>query len=67
MADLANLDDKKDPIKEACLARDAKEYKPIRDGLAHTARLTDLAKQKLTTVYENIKGRIKTLLSNKDK
>ncbi|MGB3342260.1 MAG: ATP-binding protein [bacterium] len=66
MNDLANLVDKKDPNKEACLARDAKEYKPIRDGLAHTARLTDLAKQKLTTVYENIKGRIRTLLSKKD-
>jgi len=67
MDKLANLVDKKDPIIEACLARDAKEYKPIRDGLAHTALLTDSAKQKLTTVYENIKGRIKTLLSNKDK
>lgn len=67
MDGLANLIDKpKDVMKEACLARDAKEYKPIRDGLAHTALLTDSAKQKLTTVYENIKGRIKTLLSNKD-
>ncbi len=68
MDDLANLVDKPQNItKEACLARDAKEYKPIRDGLAHTALLTDSAKQKLTTVYGNIKGRIKTLLSNKDK
>ena len=63
MADLANLKDKKDPIKDACLARDAKEYKPMRDAIAHTALLTDVAKQKLTTVYENIKGRIKTLLA----
>jgi hypothetical protein len=67
MDGLANLVDKKDPITEACLARDAKEYKPIRDGLAHTALLTDPAKLKLTAVYENIKGRIKTLLSGKDK
>jgi hypothetical protein len=66
MAYLANLDDKKDLNKDACLARDAKEYKPMRDAIAHTALLTDLAKQKLTTVYENIKGRIKTLLSKKD-
>ena len=67
MDGLANLVDKPiDPMKEACLARDAKEYKPIRDGLAHTSLLTDLAKQKLTTVYENIKGRIKALLSKKD-
>jgi len=63
MDHLANLVDKKDPIKEACLSRDANEYKPIRDALMHTALLTDEAKQKLSSVYENIKGRIKTLLS----
>ncbi|MDP2208176.1 MAG: ATP-binding protein [Bacteroidota bacterium] len=63
MNDLAYLVDKKDPTKEACLARDANEYKPIRDALSHTALLTDVAKQKLTSVYENIKERIKTLLS----
>jgi len=61
---LANLVDKKDRVKEACLARDASEYKPIRDAMAHTALLTDEAKTKLTTVYENIKGRIRTLLSS---
>lgn len=64
---LANLSDKKDPIKEACLARDANKYKPIRDALAHTALLTDEAKRKLKTVYENIKGRILALLSRKTK
>jgi hypothetical protein len=63
MDDLANLVDKKDPHKEACLARDANEYKPIRDAVAHTARLTDGAKAKLSTVRENIKGRVKTILS----
>jgi len=63
MGSLANLVDKRDPNKEACLPRDGKEYKPIRDALAHTALLTDVAKKKLTTVYENIKGRIKALLS----
>ena len=62
MDDLAALVDKKDPNKEACLLRDAKEYKPIRDALAHTALLTDVAKNKLTTIYENIKGRVRTLL-----
>jgi len=61
---LAYLVDKKDPVKEACLARDANEYKPIRDALAHTALLTEVAKGKLTSVYENIKGRVKTLLSS---
>jgi hypothetical protein len=64
MDDLANLADKaKDPLKDAGLSRDASEYKPIRDAVAHTALLTDLAKNRLTTVYENIKARIRTLLS----
>jgi hypothetical protein len=64
MDDLANLvDKKKDPAKEACLARDANEYKPVRDAVAHTALLTDAAKAKLSTVRENIKGRVKTILS----
>jgi hypothetical protein len=67
MDGLANFVDKKDPLKEACLSRDAKEYKPIRDALAHTALLTDKAKEKLTTVYSNIKGRIKALLSKSSK
>ena len=65
MDSLANLVDKKDRTKEACLARDAAEYKPIRDAIAHTALLTDPAKAKLTTVSENIKERVRTLLAGK--
>jgi hypothetical protein len=65
MNDLASLVDKKDPLKEACLARDANEYKPIRDAVAHTALLTNTAKAKLATVRENIKGRVKTLVGSK--
>ena len=63
MDDLANLVDKQDPIKDASLARDAKEYKPMRDAVAHTSLLTNTAKYRLTMVYENIKGRIKILLA----
>lgn len=63
MDDLANLVDKVDPAKEAGLSRDAKEYKPVRDAMAHTALLTDLAKTKLNLTYENIKARVKALLS----
>jgi hypothetical protein len=60
---LANLVDKPtDILKEAALARDAKEYKPIRDAVAHTALLTDAAKSKLTSVRENIKERVKTIV-----
>jgi hypothetical protein len=63
MDHLANLVDKsKDPMKEAALSRDAKEYKPIRDAVAHTALLTNPAKKKLTSVRENIKERVKSIL-----
>lgn len=65
MDDLANLVDKRDPAREACLPRDANEYKPIRDAVAHTALLTVAAKTKLSTVRENIKGRVRTILTNK--
>ncbi|MEK7133789.1 MAG: ATP-binding protein [Patescibacteria group bacterium] len=65
MSHLANLVDKKDPAKEACLARDANEYRPIRDALAHTALLTDVAKKKLTSVFENVRGRVQTLIAGK--
>lgn len=63
MDHLANLVDKKDPLKEACLSRDANEYKPIRDAVAHTALLTTAAKAKLGTVRENIRGRVRSILS----
>ena len=61
MQGLANLVDKTGG--QNSLPNDAKQYKPIRDALMHTARLTDEAKRRLTSVYENIKGRIKILLS----
>lgn len=61
MTSLAKLVDTRGQIN--CLHNDSKQYKPIRDALMHTARLTDEAKRKLTTVYENIKGRILVLLS----
>ncbi|MBF0458428.1 MAG: ATP-binding protein [Nitrospirae bacterium] len=63
---LANLIDKfkHDSPPQASLSRDATEYKPFRDAIAHTARLTDKAKSRLTTVYDNIIHRLKKLLSN---
>lgn len=63
MDGLANLVDKTDQPTSS-LSRDAKEYKPIRDALAHTALLTDLAKSKLTSTYQNLKSRINTMLNN---
>jgi hypothetical protein len=67
MGHLANLVDKaKDQYKEAALSRDAREYTPIRDAVAHTALLTDPAKKKLTSVRENIKGRVKEILDENE-
>ena len=64
MDDLAYLaDNEKDKIKRATLLRDAIEYKPIRDALAHTSRLTAVAKKRLSMTYENIKARIISLLN----
>lgn len=55
-------DENKDKTKGATLLRDAMEYKPIRDALAHTSRLTKIAKTRLNITYENIKARIIALL-----
>lgn len=63
MDDLANFVDKPtDQLKQAGISRDAKTYKPVRDAVAHTAILTQVAKQSLNTTFENIKARIKKLL-----
>lgn len=45
------------------VVQDAKEFKPIRDALAHTSLLTNEAKAKLTSVFNNIKARIIQLLN----
>lgn len=52
----------KGETKKASLHRDAQEYKPIRDAMSHTSRLTKAAKNKLNATYENIKARIVYLL-----
>lgn len=52
----------KGEIKKASLHRDAQEYRPIRDAMSHTSRLTKAAKNKLNATYENIKARIIHLL-----
>jgi len=64
MDDLANLVDRlADREKKACLSNDAREFKPVRDAVMHTALLTDDAKARLNTVFANIKARVKNLLS----
>lgn len=64
MGVLARLADNGDDMaKKATLRRDAIEYKPIRDALAHTSRLTNIAKNRLNITYENIKARVISLLN----
>lgn len=64
MHELAELADKPSNFqKETSLMRDSWEFKPIRDALMHTSLLTSQAKTKLTTVRENIRSRIKILLT----
>ena len=58
---LAEPEGKKDTSK-ASLHRDGQTYKPMRDAMAHTARLTQAAKTLLTGTFENIKARVVTLL-----
>lgn len=38
-------------------------YKPVRDAMSHTSLLAGPAKMHLTVTFENIKGRVKTLLA----
>lgn len=59
---LANLADMHKEHKVTALSRDAIVYKPVRDAMAHTAILTQLAKQCLNITFENIKARVKKLL-----
>ncbi len=46
---------------------DSKEYRPIRNALMHTALLTEEAKNRLTSVFDNVNGRLKALLSKEEK
>lgn len=57
------VDGSRNQQNTASLVRDAVEYKPMRNAVGHTALLTEAAKQRLRLVYENIKGRIRAILS----
>ena len=46
------------------LHTDEKQFTPIRNAVMHTSRLTNEAKLKLTSVFGNIKAKIKRLLSD---
>ncbi len=46
------------------LIRDAEKYKPVRNAVGHTGLLTQDAKGHLSSIFKNIKGRIRTLLKD---
>ena len=50
------------PNNEQSLTRDAVSYKPVRNAVSHTGLLTQVAKNHLTTTYENIRARVRKLL-----
>ena len=67
--DLAHLASVADPSRSGdgypdYLTNDEKAFTPIRNAIMHTSRLTQDAKDRLTTVYANIKVKIKNLLSS---
>lgn len=45
---------------------DEKIFTPIRNAVMHTSRLTDEAKSRLTTTYDNIKARLVKLLNKEE-
>lgn len=63
MSSLASIaDDQSQKSLPNSFSVKAKEYKPIRDAMMHTALLTNEAKTKMTATYNDIKAKIKLLL-----
>lgn len=58
--DLATL------IKDTILKEEDKPYKPLRNSVMHTARLTEEAKTKLTSVFHNVVATVRQIISNQD-
>lgn len=67
MDDLAfSVEGKKDSGKSQSLWSDAISYAPVRNVVGHTGLLTDNGKAHLTLRYENIKARVRKLVSGND-
>ncbi len=65
---LANVAEGKDAKKKnKSLWRDAVSYKPVRNVVGHTGLLTTTAKSHLNVTRENIKGRVKDLVLERNK
>ena len=63
MNHLSAIIDRDRKRSDSGLVRDAKPYRPIRDAIMHTSIITKEAKDMLSSIFDNIKGRINELLS----
>lgn len=54
-------------IDDKILKNEDKPYKPLRNSVMHTARLTEEAKTKLTSVFDNVVATVKSLVKSKSK
>ncbi len=61
-----SVEGNKDTRKQHSLWIDAVSYRPVRNVVGHTGLLTDNGKSHLTLKYENIKARVKKLVSEED-
>lgn len=60
------VEGKKDAGGKHSLWRDAIAYAPVRNVIGHTGLLTDNAKSHLRLTYENIRARVKALVSGEN-
>lgn len=60
-----SVEGSKSKDKTQSLWMDAVAYKPVRNVVGHTGLLTDNAKSHLSLTFENIKARVKKLISTK--
>jgi len=68
MDDLAfTVEGNKTTGKVQSLWSDAVSYRPVRNVVGHTGLLTNNAKVHLSLTFENIKGRVRSLVSGKSK
>ncbi len=51
-------------IDNRILRNEDKAYKPLRNSVMHVARLTEVAKTKLTSVFDNVIATVKKIMSN---
>ena len=52
-------------INDSILKEEDKPYKPLRNSVMHTSRLTEEAKTKLTSVFDNVVATVKKLVGGK--